>query len=105
MRELYVYRGSGSKPNFSEIAKKSGMDRHSVAKYWREGEAAVDERSASDSAFAPLEEEIRAKAQLLVMDKSADPFLQSPSFLRSMISSSRFRCARCLSLLTVLRFR
>ncbi len=40
------------------------MDRHTVAKYWREGEAAVDGRSARGSAFDPLEEEIRAKAQL-----------------------------------------
>lgn len=36
------------------------MDRHTVAKYWREGEAAADGRSARGSAFDPLEEEIRA---------------------------------------------
>ena len=37
MGELNVYRGSGAKPNFSEIARRHGMDRHTVAKYWREG--------------------------------------------------------------------
>ncbi len=42
MGELNVYRGSGAKPNFSEIARRHGMDRHTVAKYWREGEAAAD---------------------------------------------------------------
>lgn len=36
MGELNVYRGSGAKPNFSEIARRHGMDRHTVAKYWRE---------------------------------------------------------------------
>lgn len=64
MGELNVYRGSGAKPNFSEIARRHGMDRHTVAKYWREGEAAADGRSARGSAFDPLEEVIRAKAQL-----------------------------------------
>ena len=49
MGELNVYRGSGAKPNFSEIARRHGMDRHTVAKYWREGEAAVDGRSARGS--------------------------------------------------------
>lgn len=71
MGELNVYRGSGAKPNFSEIARRRGMDRHTVAKYWREGEAAVDGRSARGSAFDPLEEEIRAKAQLPGMTKMA----------------------------------
>lgn len=32
MGELNVYRGSGAKPNFSEIARRHGMDRHTVAK-------------------------------------------------------------------------
>ena len=71
MGELNVYRGSGAKPNFSEIARRHGMDRHTVAKYWREGEAAADGRSARGSAFDPLEEEIRAKAQLPGMTKMA----------------------------------
>lgn len=71
MGELNVYRGSGAKPNFSEIARRHGMDRHTVAKYWRDGESAVDGRSARGSAFDPLEEEIRAKAQLPGMTKMA----------------------------------
>lgn len=65
MGELNVYRGSGAKPNFSEIARRHGMDRHTVAKYWRDGESAADGRSARGSAFDPLEEVIRSKAQLV----------------------------------------
>lgn len=71
MGELNVYRGSGAKPNFSEIARRHGMDRHTVAKYWRDGESAADGRSARGSAFDPLEEVIRAKAQLPGMTKTA----------------------------------
>lgn len=71
MGELNVYRGSGAKPNFSEIARRHGMDRHTVAKYWRDGESAADGRSARGSAFDPLEEVIRAKAQLPGMTKMA----------------------------------
>lgn len=51
MGELNVYRWSGAKPNFSEIARRHGMDRHTVAKYWREGESAADGRSARGSVF------------------------------------------------------
>ena len=69
MGELNVYRGSGAKPNFSEIARRHGMDRHTVAKYWREGDSAADGRSARGSAFDPLEEVIRSKAQLPGMTK------------------------------------
>ena len=71
MGELNVYRGSGAKPNFSEIARRHGMDRHTVAKYWRDGESAADGRSARGSAFDPLEEVIRSKAQLPGMTKMA----------------------------------
>ena len=45
------------------------MDRHTAAKYWREGESAADGRSARGSAFDPFEGEIRAKAQLPGMTK------------------------------------
>lgn len=62
MGELNVYRGSGAKPNFSEIARRHGMDRHTVAKYWRDGESAADGRSARGSAFDPLEEEYTSRA-------------------------------------------
>lgn len=71
MGELSVYRGSGTKPNFSEIARRHGMDRHTVAKYWWEGESAADGRSARGGTFDSLEEEIRAKAQLPGMTKMA----------------------------------
>ena len=33
--ELNMYRESGIKPNFSDIARRYGKDRHTVAAYWR----------------------------------------------------------------------
>lgn len=54
MGELNVYRGSGAKPNFSEIARRHRMDRHTVAKYWREGESAADGRSARGGLAIPI---------------------------------------------------
>lgn len=33
--ELDMYREAGIKPNFSDIAKRYGKDRHTVAAYWR----------------------------------------------------------------------
>ena len=63
MGELNVYRGSGAKPNFSEIARRHGMDRHTVAKYWRDGESAADGRSARGSAALDMERAIEASLE------------------------------------------
>ena len=71
MGELNMYRGAGAKPNFSDIARRHGMDRHTVARYWSEGADPPDRRSERESAFDPLEEVIRAKAQLPGMTKMA----------------------------------
>lgn len=37
MGELNMYRQLGLKPNFSEIGRRYGLDRHTVALYWNEG--------------------------------------------------------------------
>lgn len=71
MGELNVYRGSGAKPNFSEIARRHGMDRHTVAKYWREGESAADGRSASG--LATLMWTVRGGAQ-----ETGGPYMRDP---------------------------
>ena len=41
--ELNMYRESGIKPDFSDIARRYGRDRHTVASYWN---AAVIDRVA-----------------------------------------------------------
>lgn len=41
----------GVRPNFSEMARRYGMDRHTVAKYWKEGAGTGDGRSARRSGF------------------------------------------------------
>ena len=56
------------------------MDRHTVAKYWREGESAADGRSARGSAFDPLEEVIRAWIGNIYLDDSGR---DSPASLNS----------------------
>ena len=35
--ELAMYKEYGLKPNFSELSRKTGLDRHTLRKYWREG--------------------------------------------------------------------
>ena len=34
--ELDLYREAGIKPNFSDIAKRYGKDKHTVASYWKD---------------------------------------------------------------------
>ena len=37
--ELNMMKGTGIRPNFSEVARRYGVDRHTVAKYWNGGGA------------------------------------------------------------------
>ena len=47
-----MYKESGIKPNFSDIARRYGIDRHTVSAYWSaEGCDPPDGRSDRRSAF------------------------------------------------------
>ena len=50
MGELNMHRAAGTKPNFSDIARRHGLDRHTVARYWR---GARSWRTAGPTARAP----------------------------------------------------
>lgn len=72
MGELGIYRTTGVTPNFSDIARRHGVDRKTVAKYWRQGDGAGhDGRSDRESGFARLEGVIREKAALPGVTKKA----------------------------------
>ena len=63
--ELNMYKEAGIKPNFSDIARRYGKDRHTVAAYWRaEGCDPGDARRDRAGSFESHLEEIRAKAEL-----------------------------------------
>ena len=70
MGELNMYRQAGAKPNFSEVARRHGMDRKTVAKYWRLGEAPAD-RPPRPSGFDAVREVIEEKAGLPGVTKRA----------------------------------
>lgn len=54
MGELNVYRGSGARPNIREIARRHDMDRHTVAKYCRNGRlGAAAGRGQKDNRIGP----------------------------------------------------
>ena len=63
MGELNMYRQAGAKPNFSEVTRRHGMDRKTVAKYRRLGEAPAD-RPPRPSGFDAVREVIEEKAGL-----------------------------------------
>lgn len=71
MGELNMYRGAGAKPNFSDIARRHGMDRHTVARYWSEGADPPDRRSERESAFERVRDIAAEKAALPGMTKRA----------------------------------
>jgi transposase InsO family protein len=63
--ELNIMKEMGSRPNFSEVARRYGVDRHTVAKYWNGGGPQPDDgRSGRASGFDPYAAEIEGRAQL-----------------------------------------
>lgn len=54
MGELNMHRAAGTKPNFSDIARRHGLDRHAATRYWKEDGEAADRRPESESVPVPL---------------------------------------------------
>lgn len=71
MGELNMYRQLGIKPNFTEIGRKYGLHRHTVAKYWAQGEEIEDRRHDKASGFDAFRETIERKAELPGITKRA----------------------------------
>ena len=60
--ELNMYKEAGIKPNFSDIARRYGLNRHTVASHWEaDGCDPGDGRSGRGSAFDPHLDEIVEK--------------------------------------------
>ncbi len=68
--EIVQLRNMEIKPNFSALARKYGTDRHTVSKYWREGEVkpVLIERP---SKLDPYFDEIKEKAECTTCTKMA----------------------------------
>lgn len=63
--ELNMYKEAGIKPNFSDIGRRYGKDRHTVAAYWKaDGCDPGDGRSDKQSGFEAHRAEIEEKAAL-----------------------------------------
>ena len=71
MGELNVYRQLGIKPNFTQIGRRYGLHRQTVAKYWRRGEEVEDRRRDKESAFDEFGDVIESKAAMPGVTKKA----------------------------------
>ena len=71
MGELNMYRQLGIKPNFTQIGKKYGLHRQTVAKYWSRGEEIEDRRRDKGSGFDEFRDVIERKAALPGVTKKA----------------------------------
>ena len=68
--EMNMMKESGAKPNFTDIARRCGVDRHTVAKYWNGGgPQPPDGREGRGSGFDRYRAEIEGKAALPGMTK------------------------------------
>lgn len=64
MGELNTCRQLGLKPNFSDIGRRHGIHRHTVARYWSEGGDVEDGRCNRASGFDPYGDLIAERAAL-----------------------------------------
>ena len=73
--EMDMLREMGVRPNFSEMARRYGMDRHTAAKYWKEGAGMEDGRPAGCSGSGRYRDETGDRAQIpgVTMKGSAYP--------------------------------
>lgn len=71
MGELNMYRQLGLKPNFSEVGRRYGLDRHTVARYWNEGGDVDDGRCSRPSGFDAHSALIAEKAAMPGATKKA----------------------------------
>ena len=71
MGELNMYRQLGATPNFTQIARRHGLHRQTVAKYWRQGAEIEDRRRDRGSAFDEFRDVIEQKAALPGVTKKA----------------------------------
>ena len=71
MGELDMYRQAGTKPNFSEVARRYGLNHRTVAKYWKSGGQIEDARTERPSAFDAVRDVIEEKAALPGATKKA----------------------------------
>ncbi|MGO5210877.1 hypothetical protein [Parafannyhessea sp. LCP21S3_E6] len=62
--EMDMLRKMGVRPNFSEMARRYGMDRDTVAKHWKEGAEMEDGGSARRSGFDRYRDETGDRAQI-----------------------------------------
>lgn len=57
--QLEVLRALGTKPNFSELSRIYGIDRHTIKKYWINGGIRIEERKNRMSILDKYIEEIK----------------------------------------------
>ena len=70
--EMNMMKESGAKPNFTDIARRYGVDRHTVARYWNGGGPQPgDAREGRASGFDRYRAEIEEKASLPGMTRKA----------------------------------
>ena len=68
--DLEILKTNDIKPNYSALAKEYGLDRHTVAKYWKEGGirmSPIERETPFDTYF----EEIKEKAESTCCTKKA----------------------------------
>lgn len=69
--ELEELKNDQIKPNFSALARKYSIDRHTIAKYWKDGRIRMKTEDNFPTLFDSYFDEIKEKAESTVCSKKA----------------------------------
>jgi transposase len=69
--DINIMNALGIKPNFSELSRKYGIDRHTIAKYYKEGKIPERKQTVKISCLDEYYEEIKEKMKLCATVQAA----------------------------------
>ena len=106
LAELNMCKQYEIKPNFSELSRKTGIDRHTLKKYYENGGKFDKERSPKGSKYDELRKQGKAwmnrynSAPRMVLKLKSPNQAELDSLKRIMESTGEVRCPRLLKCLT-----
>jgi len=90
--ELLIYQHMNMKPNFSELARIYGLDRHTISNYWKQGGIKKVKERKKRSCLDPYQEEIKRLLEKPgVSKKAAYEYLKDHYGQESIGSYHNFR--------------
>lgn len=98
--ELTIMKQLNVKPNFSDLSRKYGIDRHTIKKYWEEGGKIIKQRKKRGSKYDAFKDDViitlskpgvNIKAAYEFLKDKYPPFNWNYSGFRDYVSDNQLK--------------